>query len=72
MLVLMEWVFLLIEEHHHGILLLKKLKKLKRFDLRDGKSFALNTDATNLNAEQRSLISTLFSNAGFGGPRSID
>ncbi len=50
----------------------KKLKKLKRFDLRDGKSFALNTDSTNLNAEQRSLISTLFSNAGFGGPRSID
>ena len=50
----------------------KKLKKLKRFDLKDGKSFALNTDTTNLNAEQRSLIATLFSNVGFGGPRSMD
>ena len=49
-----------------------KLKKLNRFNLKDGKSFALNTDATNLNAEQRSLIATLFSNVGFGGPRVTD
>ena len=50
----------------------KKLKKLNRFDLSDGKSFALNTGATNLNAEQRSLVATLFSNVGFGGPSITD
>ena len=49
-----------------------KLKKLNRFSLKDGKSFALNEDATNLNAEQRSLVATLFSNIGFGGPRITD
>ena len=49
-----------------------KLKKLNRFDLSDGKSFALNTGATNLNAEQRSLVATLFSNVGFGGPSITD
>ena len=50
----------------------KKLKKLNRFNLNDGKSFALNTDATNLNAEQRSLVATLFSNVGFAGSRVTD
>ena len=50
----------------------KKLKKLNRFDLSDGKSFALNTGATNLNAEQRSLVATLFSNVGFGGSSITD
>ena len=50
----------------------KKLKKLNRFDLSDGKSFALNTGATNLNAEQRSLVATLFSNVGFGGQSITD
>ena len=50
----------------------KKLKKLNRFDLNDGKSFVLNTDATNLNAEQRSLVATLFSNFGFAGSRVTD
>ena len=50
----------------------KKLKKLKRFNLNDGKSFTLNTDATKLNAEQRSLLASLFSNVGFGGPEVIN
>ena len=50
----------------------KKLKKINRFNLKDGKSFALNTDATSLNAEQRSLVATLFSNFGFVGSRVTD
>ena len=45
----------------------KKLKKLEKFNLKDGKSFEMNTDATTLNAAQRSLIATLFSNVGVGG-----
>ena len=47
----------------------KKLKKLEKFNLKDGKSFQMNTDTTTLNAEQRSLIATLFSNIGVGGVR---
>ena len=50
----------------------KKLKKLEKFNLKDGKSFEMNTDATTLNASQRSLISTLFSNVGVGGVRVPD
>ncbi len=50
----------------------KKFKKLTRFNLKDGKSFELNKQATNLNAEQRSLVATLFSNIGIGGSRIID
>ena len=50
----------------------KRLKKVNRLNLNDGKSFALNTDATNLNAEQRSLVATLFSNFGFVGSRVTD
>ena len=50
----------------------KKLKKLERFDLNDSKSFALNTDTTNLNAEQKSLVATLFSNVGFGRSGIMD
>ena len=50
----------------------KTLMKLNRSNLNDGKSFALNTNATNLNAEQRSLVATLFSIVGFGGPRVTD
>ena len=47
----------------------KKLKKLEKFNLKDGKSFQMNRGTTNLNAEQRSLITTLFSNVGIGGVR---
>ncbi len=50
----------------------KKLKKLEKFNLTDGKSFQMNTDTTSLNAEQRSLIATLFSNVGIGGVRLPD
>ena len=50
----------------------KKLKKLEKFNLKDGKSFDMNTDTTNLNAEQKSLISTFFSNIGIGGVRVPD
>ena len=49
-----------------------KLKKLEKFNLKDGKSFQMNTDTTTLNAEQRSLIATLFSNVGIGGVRLSD
>ena len=50
----------------------KKLKKLSRFSLKDGKSFDLNTSDTTLNADERSLIATLFSNVGIGGARIPD
>ena len=50
----------------------KKLKKFEKFDLKDGKSFQINTNTTNLNAEQRSLIATLFSNIGIGGVKVLD
>ena len=50
----------------------KKLRKFENFSLEDGKSFDLNTDATNLNTEERSLIANLFSNVGIGGIRTQD
>ena len=50
----------------------KKLRKFENFSLEDGKSFDLNTDATNLNTEERSLIGNLFSNVGIGGIRTRD
>ena len=50
----------------------KKLKKLEKFNLKDGKSFQMNTDTTDLSADQRSLIATLFSNIGIGGVRLPD
>ncbi len=50
----------------------KKLRKLENFSLEDGRSFDLNTDATNLNTEERSLIANLFSNVGIGGIRTRD
>ena len=49
-----------------------KLKKFEKFNLKDGKSFQMNTDTTTLNAEQRSLIATLFSNVGISGVRIPD
>ena len=50
----------------------KKLRKLENFSLEDGKSFDLNTDATDINTEERSLIANLFSNVGIGGIRTQD
>ena len=50
----------------------KKLKKVEKFNLKDGKSFQMNKDTTDLNADQRSLIATLFSNIGISGARLQD
>jgi outer membrane protein assembly factor BamE (lipoprotein component of BamABCDE complex) len=50
----------------------KKLKKVEKFNLKDGKSFEMNKDTTNLSADQRSLIATLFSNIGISGVRLPD
>ena len=50
----------------------KKLKKVEKFNLKDGKSFQMNKDTTNLSADQRSLIATLFSNIGISGVRLPD
>ena len=50
----------------------KKLKKVEKFNLKDGKSFQMNKDTTDLSADQRSLIATLFSNIGIGGVRLPD
>ena len=50
----------------------KKLKKVEKFNLKDGKSFQMNKDTTNLSADQRSVIATLFSNIGISGVRVPD
>ena len=50
----------------------KKLRKLKKFSLKDGKSFDMNMGSTNLSTEERSLLATLFSNVGIGGSRIMD
>ena len=50
----------------------KKLKKVEKFNLKDGKSFQMNKDTTNLSADQRSLIATFFSNIGISGVRIAD
>ena len=50
----------------------EKLKKIEKFNLKDGKSFKINTGTTSLNAQQKSLIATLFSNIGVGGVRVPD
>ena len=50
----------------------KKLKKLDTFDLNDGKYVDLSADNTNLKDEERSLLSSIFSNVGFGGVRVLD
>ena len=50
----------------------KKLKKFEKFNLKDGKSFQMNKDTTDLSADQRSLIATLFSNIGISGVRLPD
>ena len=50
----------------------KKLKKVEKFNLKDGKSFQMNKETTDLSADQRSLIATLFSNIGVSGVRVPD
>ena len=50
----------------------KKLKKLNRFDLNDGKYVDLSADNTNLKDKERSLMSSILSNVGIGGVRVED
>lgn len=50
----------------------KRLKKTQRFDLKDGRSFDLDVDTTQLKTEEKSLIVNLFSNVGLGGTRVTD
>ena len=50
----------------------KKLKKLTRFDLNDGKYVDLSADNTNLKDKERSLMSSILSNIGIGGVRVED
>ena len=50
----------------------KRLKKLEKFNLNDGKSFDLNTKTTILNAKEKSLLATFFSNVGIGSTRIAD
>ena len=50
----------------------KKLKKLNRFDLNDGKYVDLSADNTNLKDKERPLLSSILSNVGIGGVRVED
>ena len=50
----------------------KKLKKLDKFDLNDGKYVDLSADNTDLKDKERSLLSSIFSNVGMGGVRVLD
>ncbi len=49
-----------------------KLTKVDTFDLNDGKYVDLSVDNTNLKDEERSLLSSIFSNVGIGGVRAED
>ena len=50
----------------------KKLKKLDKFDLNDGKYIDLSVSNTDLKDTEKSLLSSIFSNVGIGGVRAID
>ena len=50
----------------------KKLEKLDKFDLNDGKYVDLSAGNTNINYKEKSLFSSIFSNVGIGGIRAID
>ena len=50
----------------------KKLTKVNTFDLNDGKYVDLSAGNTNLKDSEKSLLSSIFSNVGFGGVRAID
>ena len=45
----------------------RKLKKLDKFDLNDGKYVDLSAGNTTLKDSERSLLSSIFSNVGIGG-----
>ena len=50
----------------------KKLRKLDKFDLNDGKYVDLIAGSTTLGDTEKSLLSSIFSNVGIGGVRAID
>ena len=50
----------------------KKLKKLDKFNLDDGKYVDLNTGTTSMKYEEKSLLASIFSNVGIGGVRVPD
>ena len=50
----------------------KKLKKLDKFNLDDGKYVDLNTGTTSMKYEEKSLLASIFSNVGIGGVRPVD
>ena len=50
----------------------KKLKKLDKFNLDDGKYVDLNMSTTNLNDKEQSFLASIFSNVGIGGVRPVD
>ena len=50
----------------------RKLTKLDKYSLKDGKSFDLNLENTQLDGQENSLMSTLFSNFGFPNTNSGD
>ena len=50
----------------------KKLRKLDKFDLNDGKYVDLIAGSTTLRDTEKSLLSSIFSNVGIGGVRAID
>ena len=50
----------------------KKLKKLDKFNLDDGKYIDLNMGTTKLEEKEMSLFASIFSNVGIGGVRVPD
>ena len=47
----------------------KRLRKIEKFSLSDGKDFDLSKSETSLNEEEKSIIRSFFSNVGLGGVR---
>ena len=45
----------------------KRLSKIEKFSLTDGKDFEISKSYTNLSDREKSLIANLFSNIGIGG-----
>ena len=45
----------------------KRLKKIEKFSLADGKDFDISRSNTSLSDREQSLISNLFTNIGIGG-----
>ena len=45
----------------------KRLSKIEKFSLTDGKDFEISKSYTNLSDKEKSLIANLFSNIGIGG-----